>query len=239
VGGKDPIAAQLSRVALLLLGELIDVAPVKPRGTDLERRLKLAIGSELAVQRGVEALGWVVDERGLGGGRELDGLAWQLRLDELWERYVEATVRREVAKEGGQVLVGRLGQTTIPFHWADPGMRSLGHLIPDVIVKRGRSIRILDAKYKAHLADLDEAGWRVASEELREAHRADLHQVLAYASFLDADDITACLIYPLRRSTWEALRAKRQDVWRAEISTKGRDIHLELRGLPFGSARAS
>ena len=148
-------------------------------------------------------------------------------------------MRQEVAKQGGEVLVGRLSQTTIPFYWSEPGLRSLGHLVPDIVVRRGRSIRIVDAKYKAHLADLDEVGWRVASEELREAHRADLHQVLAYASFFDADDITVCLVYPLRRATWEALRAKRQDVWHADVPTKGRSIRVELRGLPFGSARAA
>jgi McrBC 5-methylcytosine restriction system component len=235
VGGRDPIAQQLSEVARLLLLTLLDVVPTEPRGGYLERRLKLGPVSDLPFKRGVEALGWVVDERGLGGGRELDGLAWQLPLDELWERYVEGIVRREVAKEGGEVLVGRLGQTTIPIQWSESGLRSLGHLVPDIVVRRGRSFRIIDAKYKAHLADLDEAGWRAASEPLKEAHRADLHQVLAYASVFDAEHVTASLVYPLRRSTWEALHAKNQERWRAELPTGGRMITLELRGLPFGS----
>ncbi len=239
IGGSDPVAQQLSEIANILIGELLDVAPEEPRSGDLERRLKLGPGTDLAVRRGIEALGWVVDERGLGGGRELDGLAWRLPLDQLWERYVEATVRKEVSKEGGEVLVGRLNQTMIPFHWSEPGLRSLGHLVPDIVVRKGRSVRIVDAKYKAHLADLDESGWRAASEELRDAHRADVHQVLAYASFFDAEEITVCLVYPVRRATWEALRAKRQDVWRAEVPTRGRNIRVELRGLPFGSARAA
>jgi 5-methylcytosine-specific restriction endonuclease McrBC regulatory subunit McrC len=179
----------------------------------------------------------VVDERGLGGGRELDGIAWQLPLEQLWERYVESVVRQEVAKEGGEVLVGRLGQTTIPIHWSEPGLRSLGHLVPDIVVKRGSSVRIVDAKYKAHLADLDEAGWRTASEQLRDAHRADFHQVLAYASVFDAREVTATLVYPLRRTTWEILAAQRRDTWRAELFAKGRLIRMELRGLPFGHSR--
>jgi 5-methylcytosine-specific restriction endonuclease McrBC regulatory subunit McrC len=106
--------------------------------------------------------------------------------------------------------------------------------VPDIVVRRGKSILIVDAKYKAHLAELDEAGWRAASEELRESHRADLHQVLAYASFFDAEETTVSLVYPIRQATWEALRARRQDVWRAEMPTKGRIIRLELRG---GSGR--
>ena len=70
---------------------------------------------EGAIRRGLEAIAWIVDERGLGGGRELDGLAWQLPLDQLWETYVEAFTRREVAMTGGEVKVGRLGQTLFPF----------------------------------------------------------------------------------------------------------------------------
>jgi len=235
VGGRDPIARDLSEMARLLLLGLLDVAPVEPRSGDLQRRLKLEVGMDRAMRTGIEALGWVVDERGLGGGRELDGLSWQLPLDQLWERYVESVVRGEVSKEGGEVLVGRLGQTTIPLHWSQPGLRSLGHLVPDIVIRRGRSIRIVDAKYKAHLADLDEAGWRVASEELRSAHRADLHQVLAYASVFEAEKVTASLVYPLRRPTYEALRTRHQETWRADVSTGGRMIQLELRGLPFGA----
>jgi hypothetical protein len=225
-------------LAQLLLTELVDVIPAEPRSGDLERRLRLGVGTDVVMKRGIEALGWIVDERGLGGGRELDGLAWQLPLEQLWERYVEAVVRQEVAKEGGEVLVGRLNQTTIPLHWTEPGLRSMGHLIPDIVVRRGRAIRIIDAKYKAHLAEVDESGWRTVSEELRAAHRADLHQVLAYASVFEADDVTATLVYPLRRATWEALKARHRDVWRAELPTGGRLLRLELRGLPFGMRAA-
>jgi hypothetical protein len=238
VGGRDPFATELSEVARLLLIQLADVSPAEPRSVDLQRRLSTDVAMGGAMRRGIEALSWVVDERGLGGGRELDGLAWQLPLEQLWERYVEAIVRREVAKEGGEVLVGRLGQTTIPVHWSEPALRSLGHLVPDIVVRRGRSIRIIDAKYKAHLADIDEVGWRSASEHLREAHRADLHQVLAYASVFDGHDVTASLVYPLRQHAWERLNAANRDRWKAEVVSRGRAIQVELRGLPFGLSSA-
>lgn len=235
VGGKDAIARDLSEFARLLLLTLLDVPPVEPRSEDLQRRLlRVMPNANPHARKGIEALGWVVDERGLGGGRELDGLAWQLPLEELWERYVEAVVRQEVAKEGGEVLVGRLGQTTIPIHWSEPGLKSLGHMVPDIVVRRGQSVRIIDAKYKAHLADIDEVGWRTASEQLKEAHRADFYQVLAYASVFDASEVTASLVYPLRRRTWESLATQGRDRWQAELFAKGRVIRMELRGLPFG-----
>lgn len=44
------------------------------------------------------------------------------------------------------------------------------------------------------------------AEDSREAHRADFHQVLASAALFDAAKMTVTLVYPLRRSTYEALR---------------------------------
>jgi 5-methylcytosine-specific restriction endonuclease McrBC regulatory subunit McrC len=186
----------------------------------------------------LEAIAWIVDERGLGGGRELDGLAWHLPLDQLWESYVESVIRAEVAIRGGEVKVGRLGQTVFPLHWSDPTHRTLGHLVPDIVVRRNRSVEIVDAKYKAHLAELDEEGWYRFEDEQREAHRADLHQVLAYASLYEADEVVATLVYPLRRDTWEALEGRRHDVSRAELLHGGRRVMLQLRGLPFGTSSA-
>ncbi len=71
-------------------------------------------------------------------------------------------------------------------------------MMPDIVVQRGRSVHIVDAKYKAHLAELDEAGWHRFAEETREQHRADLHQVLAYAALYDFEEVTTTLVYPLR-----------------------------------------
>jgi 5-methylcytosine-specific restriction endonuclease McrBC regulatory subunit McrC len=190
------------------------------------------------LQRGIEALGWIVDERGLGGGRQSDGLAWSLPLDGLWESYVESWARREAAKTGATVKVARLGETVFRLDWSEATHRSLGHLAPDIVVCRGRSVQIIDAKYKAHLVELDEHGWRRFAEETREAHRADLHQVLAYAGLFEADDVTATLVYPLRHSTWEALRDRERDVSRADLLSGGRTLRLELRGLPFGHRAA-
>jgi hypothetical protein len=45
----------------------------------------------------------------------------------------------------------------------------------------------------------------------REAHRADLHQVLAHASLYDADQIRATLVYP-RWSPWSGRSLSRTTV---------------------------
>lgn len=234
VGGRDHFALQLASVATQLIQELHDVKSLMPR----RQELSLFLGGERfmneALFRGIEAIAWIVDERGLGGGRELDGLAWQLPLDRLWESYVETVIRKEKAIEGGDVKVARLNETVFPLHWSDPAHRSLGHLVPDIVVRRGRSVHVIDAKYKAHLCEIDEAGWYRFTEDAKEAHRADLHQILAYSSLYDAQEITATLIYPLRRATWESLKSARRDISYAELLHGGRQIHLELRGMPFG-----
>jgi len=236
VGGRDPIALRMASLAAHLLEQLADVTAQKPRRDELQRRLGHGRALSDALQRGIEALGWIVDERGLGGGRQSDGLAWSLPLDRLWESYVESWTRREAAMIGATVKVARLGETVFRLDWSDATHRSLGHLAPDIVLRRGRSVQIVDAKYKAHLVELDEHGWYRFAAETREAHRADLHQVLAYAGLFEADDITATLVYPLRRSTWEALHERGRDVSRADLLSGGRTLRLELRGLPFGRA---
>jgi hypothetical protein len=227
-------ATALAALAVRLIELLSDAIPLAPSKEDLRRSLGGRGLSDEVFRRGMEALAWVVEERGLGGGRELDGLAWSLPLDRLWEAYVEGVVRRETAQVGGEVRVGRLRQTVFPLEWSDPVHRSLGHLVPDIVVRRGRSVQIVDAKYKAHLAELNEAGWHRFAEESREQHRADLHQVLAYAALYDAEEVTATMVYPLRPETWRALRERGRDVSRAQLLHGGRRVSVELRGMAFG-----
>jgi 5-methylcytosine-specific restriction endonuclease McrBC regulatory subunit McrC len=219
-----------------LLEELQDVLPLPPSRPQLER---LAAGDQLtetSLRRGVEALGWIVDERGLGGGREMDGLAWQTPLEQLWEHYVEAKFRRQASSRGGIVRVGRSRETVVPLSWSDPTHRSMGHLMPDMVITYGSRVDVVDAKYKAHLAELNEQGWRTFTDDAREAHRADVHQILAYASLFDAPEVHAILVYPLHEPTWRNLKERGRDVSVAKIFSGRRHVQLELHGLPFGAA---
>lgn len=233
-GGTDPVAMALVGLAVRLIESLTDVIPLMPRREELDRYL---IGSRLlgeSLRLGIEAIAWIVDERGLGGGSERSGLPWTLPLEKLWESYVESVYRREAAKVGGEVKVGRLGETVFPLEWSEPIHRTLGHLVPDIVIRRGRSVQVIDAKYKAHLAEVDDTSWRQLERETREAHRADLHQILAYASLYEANEVTATLVYPLRSSTFTTLQQQHRDCAIAELLHGGRHVRLELRGLPFG-----
>ncbi len=149
--------------------------------------------------------------------------------------YVEGLVRREAALVGGSVRVGRKRETVFPLEWTDPSHRSLGHLVPDIVVVTRTAVHVVDAKYKAHMAELDEHGWQRFTEDAREAHRADIHQVLAYAALYSADEVNASLVYPLRRATFEALARRGRDRSVAHLLHGARRVRLELRGVPFGS----
>lgn len=234
-GGSDPVALGLVAIAVRLIESLANVIPLMPRREELDRRIISSSILGEALRQGIEAIAWVVDERGLGGGNERDGLAWSMPLERLWESYVESVYREEAANFGGEIHVGRLGETVFPLLWSDPTHRSLGHLVPDIVIKHGRCVNIVDAKYKAHLAELDETGWRRFEDEVRESHRADLHQILAYSSLYEADEVIATLVYPLRQSTYQTLKNRHYDRSHAELLHGGRHIRLELRGLPFGT----
>lgn len=82
-------------------------------------------------------------------------------------------------------------------------------------------------------AELDEAGWLRMADDVRDSHRADMHQVLAYAALFAAPKITTTLVCPLRPTTFAALRSRGRDVARAELFHGGRRLTLQLQGLPF------
>jgi len=235
VGGRDLVAATLIQLALLLMEKVRHARAERPRPETLQQILATNPYLASAIRRGLQAIGWIVTERGLGGTDTSDGLAWSLPLEVLWEQYVESHYRSESRMTGATVRVGRLGETTFPLRWQLPAQRSLTHLLPDLVMQQGRGVHIVDAKYKAHFTELDEHGWRAFQDDERSAHRSDVHQVLAYAGLFDADQVTATLVYPLRRATYLALAERGQDRSVATLYHGNREVSLELRGLPFGS----
>lgn len=229
-------------VGLLLLQELkqlleivSDVKPRRPDRHELDGRQSNQSMLSTYLQRGLQAISWVSDERGLGGGQNTDGLSWSLSLEDLWERYVESVVKRDAALSGGTVRIGRRGETVVPLPWNDPFHRPLGHLVPDFVIHRGNSVEIVDAKYKSHFADLDANRWTELAEETQSAMRADIHQVLAYAAAVgSADFVKATLVYPVRQSVYEELTLRKRTESKALIPVGSRKISLCIKAAAFG-----
>lgn len=236
----DTIARRLAEAADELLASLRDTAARAPDRSTLDR---LMLGSGLpsvVLHHGLEALGWIVDERGLAGQAETDGLAWALPMADLFERWVEHLVRHWAREIGAEVATARTGETTVAIHWPRGTASSLKSLVPDLVVRRGDAVTIVDAKYKGHFQELDETRWTELATKLREQHRHDVHQALAYAALYEAEQVTTVLAYPMRFATWARLAEHGRTVVTAEITGGGRSVRIALLGVPLeGSAVVS
>ncbi|MEZ5660908.1 MAG: hypothetical protein R3E83_21065 [Burkholderiaceae bacterium] len=234
-GANDATSLWMIERIVRLIEQVADVTPRRPTHAEIERGTANDNFVSAALREGLRAIGWVVDERGLGGGQASDGLAWTLSLETLWERYVEHLVRDEAVRTGGRVRVGRLGETTVPLAWNASSHRSLGHLVPDFVVQRADNVEIIDAKYKAHFSDLDGTRWTQFADEVKASMRADIHQVLAYAAVAPRARVTrATLFYPVRLEMFDALTLRGQDRVVAMIPVGIGEVRLEMRAAPFG-----
>lgn len=174
----------------------------------------------------LEAMSWVSEERGLGGAKVLDGLAWDLGVDQVWEQWVVYVLRLLAPRLGLGLLSGT--ETRHHLQWRGP-VQSMGALVPDAGLRGSGRLVWVDAKYKAHLQLLARKGWHGLANEVREAHRADLHQALAYAALANVDRVDTVLAYPLLSA-----EPSRPPTAIATLVTGTRRVRLLLAGLPFG-----
>jgi hypothetical protein len=182
------------------------------------------------VTEALQAMGWVSEERGLGGSRALDGMSWDLAIEEVWEAWVDAFVA-ELAPRCGLVALRR-GQTRRGIQWATP-VASMRSLVPDSGLRGPGRLTWVDAKHKVHLQLLAQKGWSGLDDATRDAHRADLHQALAYASLDDAEQVDSVLAYPEFDPDRRATPAV------ATVAAGRRRVRLLLLGLPFGFLSAT
>lgn len=186
---------------------------------------------------GIQAISWTVDERGLAGLSDLAGLSWRMDMEIFFEAWVEAISEEIAPRIGAGMRSGRRSQTKVPLDWTPPSAGSQRSLIPDVVLERDDLVVVIDAKYKRHAEEIDRLGWSNASEELREQHRNDVLQALAYSTLFDAPRVVACLAYPASLSTWAHL-VERGRAWsRASVRTGARKVDLALVAVPLSGQR--
>ena len=105
----------------------------------------------------------------------------------------------------------------------------MASLRPDAVLHGRNRTVVVDAKYKRHLALLARRSWRHMSEAARDAHRADLHQILAYAALQPGEQVDAVLTYP-----WDS-KSDTPPPTGVSLHTVGtRRVRVMLTGLPFG-----
>ena len=113
--------------------------------------------------------------------------AWRVDFSLLFEKYVQY-IFNEVAKERGAKFYPNFklrANRKRQFNW------ELQHLEPDAVFKKGESFLFIDAKYKPHLYNKFDP-----SESLKETHRHDLHQIIAYSSFSSSEEKYGVICYP-------------------------------------------
>jgi len=112
--------------------------------------------------------------------------AWRIDIAQLFERYTQYIVHQVIREMPAQ------------FH-ANPRFSAYGYLPswglkylePDALIETENISIAIDAKYKAHYYSRNQT-----SAILKETHRADLHQILAYCSFSSAKNKAGILFYP-------------------------------------------
>ena len=113
--------------------------------------------------------------------------AWRIDFSLLFERYVQY-IFGQISSEIGATQINnckirRYSSVNPPW--------SLSYLEPDIVLMKNEFEIIIDAKYKSHLFNL-----KSTTEELKEEHRKDLHQLLAYTTFSRNKNKIGILCYP-------------------------------------------
>ncbi len=117
----------------------------------------------------------------------VESTAWRVDFSDVFEKFVQF-IFKEVAKETGGRLYSNFkfhSRTSKHYSW------ELKHIEPDAIFQKEKVLVFIDGKYKSNLYNKFSQ-----SDVLKDDHRHDLHQILAYSSFSKADYKYGFLCYP-------------------------------------------
>ncbi len=209
-----------------------DAPPRPPTPGNLDAWLRGPLRTEV-FRDGLQAIEWTVDERGLAGLSDLEGLPWVLPMDAFFEAWMETVLTGVARRIGGSLRTGRRRQTIAALNWEPPYLGSQRFLLPDLILERGDTTIIVDAKYKEHWEEMGKHAWGELDAELRERHRLDLLQVMAYANLATTPRILVCLAYPCRPATWASLAQRDRRFHRAALAAGSRRVEILLTAVPM------
>ena len=217
-----------------LIDQVRDVTPHEPLPTTFQVWRRATLRTEV-FHRGVEAIEWTAEERGLAGTSDLQGLPWTMSMEQFFEAWVETLMSLVARRIGGMIRSGRERQTVVPLNWNPPYLGSQKSLVPDVVIERGDVTVIVDAKYKEHWEEMQKRRWADLEEDMRERHRADLLQVLAYSTVAQKPKVLVCLAYPCNEERWLSLQTRNLLVHRASLPLIQRRVELVLVAFPLST----
>lgn len=223
---------RLIELAQDLTRQVQDAPLYIPRSLDLRSWVQRPLRSDHFLD-GLQAIEWTMDDRSLAGMSDLAGLPWRMPMDQFFEAWVE-TIFAGVARDtGATIKAGRLLQTTHGIDWQPSFLGSQKSLVPDIWLEWDSTTLIIDAKYKRHWEELSQHSWSKVEDDLRDNHRRDLLQVLAYANLASTPNVIACLTYPCRSATWRVLKDSNRLIHKAIIAVGTRSLHLWLTAVPI------
>ena len=217
-----------------LLRRVQNVPVYVPSSTMLTTWMQRPMRSESFID-GLQAIEWTIDERGLAGLSDLEGIPWTLPMEQFFEAWVETVFRLVAQRTGSQIRVGRTRETVCAIHWEPPYLGSQKSLVPDIWLEWESATLIVDAKYKRHWEEFQQRPWVNIEQELREQHRNDLLQVLAYANLARTPRVIVCLAYPCSPQNWHSLLERGRLTHRAELTAGTRSVHLWLTAVPMAT----
>ncbi|WP_243473549.1 McrC family protein [Winogradskyella sp. MH6] len=130
-----------------------------------------------------------------------DSTAWKIDFSDVFEKFVQYLFRLVAKEIGGRIY------TNYKFHAVSKKFYSweLKHIEPDAIYQKKDLQVFIDAKYKSNL--YNKYG---ISENLKEDHRHDLHQIMAYSSFSKTGPKNGLLCYPSETLESKTIKYKNQ-----------------------------
>lgn len=217
-----------------LLTRVAGIPPREPNPKQIAEWLHGSGALRIATfAKGIQAIEWTVEERGLAGLSDLQGLPWKMSMADFYEAWVETIAERLVRHIGGVLRVGRRRETVVPISWDKAYLGSQRSLKPDLVIERADETIVIDAKFKAHWEELSHTSWGRVDEDIRESHREDILQVLAYSTLFTTRHVTVCLAYPCRAETWESLERRDLLHRHASIHSGTRRVDLVLTAIPM------
>lgn len=228
--GRHAVVHQLLQRCEQMLAVLRGFTPLRPAaGWQPPARSAMAE----VFRRGLEAIHWTVDERGLGGTSDLAGLPWRMDMAAFFEAWVEAIAEQAARTHGASLTTGRRQQTTVRLHWQPAKYGTQRALIPDLVLQRPGVTVVIDAKYKRHAQLVGYGQFGADTHAWQVQHREDLLQCLAYTSLFDSPRVVACLAYPMADDPWHRLKNEGRLLSRATVRHGLRQIEVALLAVPM------
>ncbi len=117
----------------------------------------------------------------------LDSTAWRVDFSDVFEKFIQYIFLVASKDVGGKLF------SNFKFYSKTPERYSweLKSIEPDAIYQKNNTLVFIDAKYKSNLYNKFDD-----SDKLKEDHRHDLHQIMAYSSFSETSLKHGILCYP-------------------------------------------